>query len=93
MSRRVYERIINVRAQDAGKAAMSVIDALQKYIEEDKGAQAVGLCAAFLLFCERFGLSPQDVFVATKNLMAHVAGDNRKDFEAVRLYLQNEVHA
>lgn len=93
MSRRLYDRVVNVRAVDAGKAALSVVDALQKYIEEDKGAQAVGLAAAFLLFCERFSLAPQDVFTATKNLIARSEGDNRKDFEAVRLYLQNEVHA
>jgi hypothetical protein len=90
---RLYDRIVNVRAVSAGKAAMSVIDGLQNHIEDDKGAQAVGLCAAFRLFCERFGLDPQDVFTATGNLMSRAEGPIRKDFQAVRDYLQNEVHA
>ncbi len=93
MSRRIYDCIVNARSADAGKAAMAVIDALQHHIEGDKGAQAVGLCGAFLLFCGRFGLDPQDVFTATGNLLAQSEGDVRKDFDAVRLYLQNEVHA
>lgn len=92
MSRNLYDRVVNVPAASAGQAAMGVIDALQHYIERDKGAQAVGLCSAFLLFCERFGLQAQDVFTATKNLMNAAEGDVRKDFDAVRLYLQNEVH-
>lgn len=93
MSRRIYDRIINADGARAGSAAMAVITALQDYIENDKGAQAVGLCAAFLLFCDRFNLEPQDVFTATKNLMSRAEGERRKDFEAVKLYLLNEVHA
>jgi hypothetical protein len=93
MDRRIYDRIVNVRATAAGQAALTVIDGLQTYIEGDKGAQAVGLCAAFRLFCERFGLDPQDVFTATGNVMAHAEGPLRKDFQAVRDYLKNEVHA
>ena len=92
MSARLYDRVVNVRSIQAGKAAMAVIDGLQNHLEADKGAQAVGLCAAFRLFCERFGLEPQDVFTATGNIMARAEGDVRKDFQAVRDYLKNEVH-
>jgi len=87
----VYDLVVNAKSSSAGKAAMAVIDSLQQYIESDKGAQAIGLCAAFRLFCERFRLDPQDVFNATGNLIASAEGDIRKDFQAVRDYLKNEV--
>jgi hypothetical protein len=87
----IYERIINANSTEAGKAAMAIIDTLQGYIEADKGAQAIGLCAAFRLFCERFNLDIQDVFSATGNLISSAQGDIRKDFQAVRDYLDNEM--
>lgn len=89
---RAYDALINCPGNLAGSAAMAVIDALQHHAESDKGAQSVGLCAAFLLLTERLGLEPQDVFTVTKNLLAQAVGPRAKDFEAVRLYLQNEVH-
>lgn len=87
----IYERIINANSTEAGKAAMTIIDTLQGYIEADKGAQVIGLCAAFRLLCERFNLDIQDVFSATGNLISSAQGDIRKDFQAVRDYLDNEV--
>lgn len=93
MTPRIYDSVVNVNSTDAGKAAMAVIDALQGYIEADKGAQVVGLCVAFRSFCDRFGLDPQDVFTATGNILSRAEGPVRKDFQAVRDYLQNEVHA
>ena len=92
-SRRIYDSLVNASTQEAGKAAMSILEALQTYAENDKGAQAVGLCAAFLLFCRRFNLQPQEVFTATGNLLDYARGDARKDFDAVSLYLKNEVKA
>jgi hypothetical protein len=87
----IYDQLVNARSRRAGTAAMAVINALQDFIEDERGAQAIGIAAAFLLFCERFRIEPQDVFTATRNLIARSEGDTRKDFQAVRDYLTNEV--
>lgn len=93
MNTRVYDALVNADGNRTGSAAMSIIDSLQKYLEDDKGVQVAGLAIAFLLFCERFGLSPQDVFTASKNILNTSQGARAKDFQAVRDYLANEVHA
>lgn len=68
-------------------ATMTVIDKLQ---HEQPHVQQMAAAALFVLLAERWGVEPQDVMVATKNLMIGVDG-KRAEFEAVALYLENEL--
>ena len=70
-----------------GHSAMSVIDALQDFPAE---IQSLGMATTFLLFCERFGLRPNEVFLTAQNVMNGVAG-KRPEFEAVESYLVGEL--
>ena len=68
-------------------ATMVVIDKLQ---HEQPHVQQMAVAALFVLLAERWGVEPQDVMVATKNLMIGVDG-KRAEFEAVTLYLEAEL--
>ena len=68
-------------------ATMVVIDKLQ---HEQPHVQQMAAAALFVLLAERWGVEPQDVMVATKNLMIGVDG-KRAEFKAVALYLENEL--
>ena len=46
--------------------------------------------ALFVLLAEHWGMDPQDVMTATKNLMIGSEG-KRAEFEAVALYLEAEL--
>ena len=66
---------------------MAVIDALQDFPKE---IQSLGMAMTFILFCERFGLRPNEVFLTAQNVMNGVAG-KRPEFEAVQSYLAGEL--
>ena len=68
-------------------ATMVVIDKLQ---HEQPHVQQMAAAALFVLLAEHWGMDPQDVMVATKNLMIGVDG-KRAEFEAVALYLEAEL--
>ena len=68
-------------------ATMVVIDKLQ---HEQPHVQQMAVAALFVLLAEHWGMEPQDVMVATKNLMIGVDG-KRAEFEAVALYLEAEL--
>lgn len=80
------DKLNNVPLRRAANAAMAIIDRAQN-IEE--GAREAGIAAAFLLLCEHWGTSPQDVFAATTNIMNHADG-RRPEFKAVAQYLAEE---
>ena len=68
-------------------ATMVVIDKLQ---HEQPHVQQMAAAALFVLLAEHWGMDPQDVMVATKNLLIGVDG-KRTEFEAVALYLEAEL--
>lgn len=75
-------------ARSGAQAAMRVIDALQGTCLPE--TQAHGIAAAFILLSERWGMSPQEIFEKTTNLMNYAEG-RRPEFAAVAEYLENEL--
>ena len=86
---RIYDSLVNAPRATTAHLTLALIDRVQGH-HQQPGAQIAALSAAFLLLCERFQVSPQDAFTATKNLMNDHDG-RAIEFEAVRMYLQNEV--
>ena len=77
----------NANPAAVATAVMVVIDKLQ---HEQPHVQQMAAAALFVLLAERWGMEPQDVMTATKNLMIGSEG-KRAEFEAVALYLENEL--
>lgn len=83
-----HDRMNNADPALVARASFDTLQILQHYHRE---VQAEALAASFLLLCERLKVPPQDVFVATKNMLI-ANPDNRIDhFGALRLYLQHEI--
>lgn len=68
-------------------ATMAVLDRIQ---HEQPHVQQMAAAALFVLLAEHWGMDPQDVMTATKNLMIGSEG-KRAEFEAVALYLEAEL--
>lgn len=77
----------NANPTAVATAVMGVVDRLQ---HEQPHVQQMAAAALFVLLAERWGMKPQDVMTATKNLMIGSEG-KRAEFEAVALYLENEL--
>lgn len=71
-----------------GNVSMAVITAVQDFPAEER---ALGMAAAFLSLCDRFGLHPGDTFLTVNNVMNDVQG-KRPEFRAVESYLRDEMH-
>lgn len=74
-------------AREAAVGSMRVIDALQDMPPEH---QLVAVTATFKLMIERFGVPPQDAFTVADNVINSVTG-KRAEFEAVTMYMENEL--
>lgn len=68
-------------------STMRVIDSVQ---DLPPHLQVIAITASFKLLIERFGVTPDDAFTATDNIMNHAQG-RRVEFDAVRAYLENQV--
>lgn len=86
----MYDKLTNAPVQRTASCAFHMVDVMQDHYQ-DPGVQVNAAAALFLLLCERFQVSAQDAFTAAKNLMNHADGSRRDEFEAIRLYLKNEV--
>lgn len=80
--------INNANPARVANATMAVIDATQRGFQPHEQMHA--MAAAFLLLSEHWGLSPQDLFTATKNLMNDNLG-KRPEFAAVQQYMREEL--
>lgn len=85
--RKDIDGLVNAPPQAVAETTFRVIDAVQVH---PPMVRASGIAAAFLLTCERLKLDPQDVFVATKNILLDEREGGSKHFEAVRLFVENE---
>lgn len=88
MSKIDYLGLVNADHERVRHAAFRIIDAIQT---EPSFTQTAAVAATFLLLCGHFKVDPQDVFVATKNMLAQDRNDGRWEFEAVRNYIRYEV--
>ena len=78
----------NADARRVANCTVAVIDATQRGRHPHEQMHA--MAAAFLLLAEHWGIPAQDLFTATKNLMASVDG-KRPEFAAVADYMANEL--
>jgi hypothetical protein len=87
MAKLNYDGLVNAPAKEVAEAGFSVIDALQKFPPHTR---ASATAAVFLLLCEEFRAQPQDVFTATKNLLASKDAGQSDHIAALRLYVTHE---
>ena len=85
----LYERMINAPRQETANATLHVITAAQNNARAE--AQIPALAAAFLLVCEGKGIDAQDAFNVTKNLINSHDQHLGTDFEAIRMYVENDL--
>lgn len=76
-----------VPVKAAANASMGVIDHVQ---DLPPHLQVIAIATSFKLLIERFDVSGPDAFTIVDNIMNHAEG-RRAEFEAIRLYLANEV--
>ena len=72
---------------ESATSTMRVLDAVQ---DLPPHLQLIAITATFKLMTERFGMPAQDAFLITNNIMKDQEG-KRPEFDAVRMYMENEV--
>ena len=88
MARIDYDGLTNAAPSAVAQAAMQVIDQLQNHRSH---VQAAAAAAVFLVLCDHFRVSPQDVMTATKNLLFDDREGKRPEFAALRDYVRYEI--
>lgn len=90
MAKLNFDALNNAPLEEVALTGFKIIDAIQGDRPEHRASAAA---MVFLLLCQEFRAVPQDVFTATKNMMASdVAGEN-PHYEALRLYIAHEAHS
>ena len=80
----------SLRTKKAAESTISVLSAVQDRTSEEIIA---GLAAAFLLVTEKYGITPQDAFQATANMMSSHDARGGHEFDAARMFLSDDVFA
>ena len=88
MARIDYDGLTNADPKAVAKAAMQVIDRLQLHKSH---IQAAAAAAVFLVLCDHYRVSAQDVMTATKNLLFDERQGKRPEFVALRDYVRYEI--
>lgn len=81
------DQLNNIDVKQASLSAMHMVDAAQSLSPAE---QVLGITATFKLLMEHYQIDPQDAFSVANNVMNHADG-RRTEFEAVRLYMENEL--
>ena len=89
---RNIDGLVNAPPKAVAEISFLVVDSIQHH-HKTPMAQAAAVAATFLILCERLRLNPQDVFVAAKNILMDERNGGSKHFEAVRMYVKNEIPA
>lgn len=77
----------NADTRRVGNAAMTIIDRLQHFRPHE---QMHAAAVVFLVLAEHWGMSAQDAFTATKNLINGAEG-KRPELAAVEQYVKEEL--
>lgn len=78
----------NADPQGVGRAAMWMLDKIQGI--EGSHTQVASIGVLFLLLCDRFSVTPQDVFTTVNNMMHTTQGD-LPVFRGIKMYMENEL--
>ncbi|CUA90965.1 hypothetical protein Ga0061061_11721 [Chelatococcus sambhunathii] len=86
----VYEQIINAPRTETALATFHLIDTLQAW-HERRGVQINAAVILAVLMCEHLKVDLQDALTAAKNLINTHDARLATEFEAIRMYLREEV--
>jgi hypothetical protein len=82
-----YDGLMNAPKEEVSKAAFVLANKVTSFPPH---MQAAASAVLFLLVCEAHRTKPQDVFTATKNLLASDVNGENPHFAALRMYLKYE---
>lgn len=84
------DRLMSSSSQATASDTVDVFDRIQ---QKPKERQLLALACAFTLLCDACNIPPQDVFLASANLMAdkETASGLRPQFRAMQYHLETEV--
>lgn len=82
-----FDRLNNAAVSQVAQTAVQVLDRIQDGHPE---VQLLGMGAAFIAFCRKMRMDPQEVFRATGNMMATKHKDHA-DFRTLGLYVEHEL--
>ena len=82
-----FDALNNAPLEEVALTAFQIINAVQSDRPEHRAAAAA---MVFLLLCQEFGANPQDVFTATKNMMASDEDGANPHYAALTLYIHHE---
>lgn len=87
MTRFNRDLMTNAPVKASATSTMRVLDAVQ---DLPPHLQLIAITATFKLMIDRFGVSGQDAFTITDNIMTAAEG-RRAEFDAVRAYMEGEL--
>lgn len=87
MAKLDYLGLTNAPLEEVSLAGFEIINALQT---KPPHQRAMAAAMVFLLLCKEFKTEPQDVFAATKNMMASDEEGANPHYAALQLYVQHE---
>lgn len=90
MGRFSFDALNNAPIEEVTLTAFKIVDAIQGDRPEHRASAAAMI---FLLLCEEFGATPQEVFTVTKNMMASELSGANEHYVALRMYVENEARA
>lgn len=84
------DRINTASKKEVAATTINIFDRIQGFAREK---QLLGLACAFILLAEASGIPAQDVFTASKNLMADklTSTGRAAEFQAMRYHLETDV--
>lgn len=80
--------LANVSPKRVARATFRALDRIQEYEPHEQCAAAAAL---FIVVCETCKADPQDVMTATRNLLMDEREGRRQEFQALRMYAENEI--
>ena len=88
MKRSVYDSMINAPRTKVALGSFHLLNTAQDFPPEIMVTSAT--CMALLL-CEHYKVEPQDAFTVANNLMNDSDDRGMTDFQAIRLYMKEEL--
>lgn len=89
MQKLSYDGLVNMPVSAVSNVAFKTLNVLQNHPPHIRAASSAMM---FLLLCGEYGAEPQDVFTATKNMMASKEAGHNPQFLALKLYVENETN-
>ena len=84
------DAINNAPPKEVALASFEIINALQNHYDRPH-VQAAAACAVFLVLCQQVRIEPQTIFTAVSNILSDEREGGRDEFEALRMYVANEI--